>query len=208
MNGNTSSPISEEKSTPREEKLPGKKSELYEIIRFTIIAFLIVIPIRMYIAQPFIVSGDSMVPTFHNGEYLIIDEVSYAFNEPKRGDVIVFRFPNDTSRFFIKRIIALPGETININGSAVNITTKGGGKLELDENYVQADFFSQLDKTLGEDEYFVMGDNRQASSDSRAWGVLNRQYIVGRAFVRVFPLSELELYPGKIDYGIIDKEGI
>lgn len=196
MNENTPAPINE--------KPKSGKNELYEIIRFTIIAFLIVIPIRMYIAQPFIVSGDSMVPTFRNGEYLIIDEVSYKFGEPERGDVIVFRFPNDTSRFFIKRIIGLPGETIVINGNSVEIVKKDGSKIKLQEEYVKENFSSQTNKKLQDGEYFVMGDNRRASSDSRAWGILGEDYIVGKALIRIFPISGLGLYPGNIDIDTLE----
>src|SRR3990167_2019370 len=87
-----------------------------ELIRFAVIAVAIVIPIRLYIAQPFIVSGSSMVPTFENSEYLIVDEISYRLGDPERFDVVVFKYPRDTSKFFIKRIIGLPNETVDLKG--------------------------------------------------------------------------------------------
>ena len=81
------------------------KQELFELFRFTFIVLAVVIPIRIFIAQPFIVNGESMVPTFENGDYLIIDEVSYRFHQPERGEVVVFRYPTNHRRFLIKRII-------------------------------------------------------------------------------------------------------
>jgi len=177
-----------------------RKHPLLEIVEFAFIALLIVIPVRMFIAQPFIVSGASMEDTFHTGEYLIIDQVSYHLEEPARGDVIVFRYPQDPSKFFIKRIIALPGDTIEIKGNIVTLTTKDGETLTLDEPYIKSMApNTTLTETLGEREYFVMGDNRDASSDSRVWGVLQKEKIIGRAFLRLFPFSEAELFPGEYD---------
>ena len=100
------------------------KESFWELVRFAILAILIVLPIRLFIAQPFIVSGASMYPTFHDSEYLIIDEISYILGEPKRNDVVVFKYPKDTTKFFIKRIIGLPGETVDINGEEVTITNE------------------------------------------------------------------------------------
>ncbi len=148
------------------------ENPIVEIIRFSIIALLIVIPIRMFVAQPFIVSGASMENTFHTGEYLIIDQVSYQLHDPERGDVIVFRYPKDPSKFFIKRIIGLPGETVTIEGAEViikNDTTPEG--FALDEFYIKSMKNENfLTEELGPREYFVMGDNRDQSSDSRIWG--------------------------------------
>lgn len=176
---------------------------LTEIVQFAIIALIIVVPIRMFIAQPFIVSGASMEDTFHSGEYLIVDQVSYYFEEPERGDVVVFRYPKDPSKFFIKRIIGVPGDTIDISGNVVTLTNKTEGIAQvLEEPYVkEMAENTQLSETLGEREFFVMGDNRDQSSDSRVWGVLHREKIVGRAFIRLFPLPELDLFPG--EYSII-----
>lgn len=173
---------------------------LTEIVRFSIIAILIVIPIRMFIAQPFIVSGASMDDTFHSGEYLIVDQVSYQFNEPVRGDVIVFRYPRDPSKFFIKRIIGIPGDTITIENAEVTISNEENPDgFTLDEAYVQSMTPDKpLTETLGEREYFVMGDNRDHSSDSRSWGVLQEDRIVGRALVRLFPPNEFGYMPGSV----------
>ncbi len=169
----------------------------WELARFAIIAIAIVIPIRVFIAQPFIVSGSSMVPTFENGEYLVVDEVSYRLGEPKRGDVVIFKYPNDTTKFFIKRIIGLPNETIDIKGSEVTITNREHPEgLKLDQPYVKNAANDKTHFELKEDEYFVMGDNRTASSDSRYWGAVPRKLIVGRAFLRLLPPSHLGLMPG------------
>ncbi len=141
--------------------------ELWDTIKFIIIAALIVIPIRMFIFQPFIVSGESMHPTFNNADYLIIDEISYRFKQPERGDVVVFRYPNDPDRFFIKRIIGLPGEKKEV------VITEGN--------------------------YFVMGDNRGFSSDSRAWGLLPKENITGVAKLRLLPFKSISLNPGSVE---------
>lgn len=181
---------------------PSKKQKhpIIEIVEFAFIALLIVVPVRMFIAQPFIVSGDSMKDTFHSGEYLIIDQISYRLNDPKRGDVIVFHYPQDPSKFFIKRIIGMPGDSIDIKGNVVKVTTAEGKEMTLDEPYVRTMAEnSNVTETLGEREYFVMGDNRDESSDSRVWGVLQKEKIVGRAFIRLFPFNEAEILPGEYD---------
>ena len=177
----------------------AKKNDFLELLRFTIITLLIVIPIRIFIAQPFIVNGESMVPSFENGDYLIIDEISYRTGDPDRGDVIVFRFPTDKKRFLIKRVIGLPGETISISGHTVSITNSAKETLELEENYINGDFSSYGAWDLGDDQYFVLGDNRSASSDSRSWGILERENIVGKTFLRLFPLSGIDLHPGEAE---------
>jgi signal peptidase I len=169
-----------------------------EIIQFALIALVIVIPIRMFIAQPFIVNGASMEDTFHTGEYLIVDQVSYRFNEPEAGDVIVFRYPRNPSTFFIKRIIGTPGDTINIDGNVVTIINEEHPNgFILDEQYITPmspnTFISE---ELGDREYFVMGDNRDHSSDSRTWGILQRENIIGQAFLRLFPFNKVGTLPG------------
>jgi len=179
--------------TPIKEEHP-----LTEIVRFSIIAILIVIPIRVFIAQPFIVSGASMDNTFHSGEYLIVDQVSYYFNHPSRGEVVIFRYPKDPSKFFIKRVIGVPGDTVNISDTTVTITNEEyPDGFVLDEPYIKSMRNNPTTtETLGEREYFVMGDNRDNSSDSRSWGVLQEERIIGRAFLRLFPPSELMYLPG------------
>ena len=179
---------------------PKEKKEhpLTEIIRFSLIALLVVFPIRMFVAQPFIVSGASMEDTFQNGEYLIVDQLSYRFEEIERGDVVVFRYPRDPSKFFIKRIVGVPGDDIAIEGNVVTVTNINHPEgTVLNEPYVssmQPNTF--LEETLGDGEYFVMGDNRDHSSDSRMWGVLQERNIIGRAFVRLFPINAAEFMPG------------
>lgn len=179
-----------------------EKSEhpLTEIVRFSLIAILIVIPVRMFIAQPFIVSGASMDNTFHSGEYLIVDQVSYYFEQPKRGEVIIFKYPRDPSKYFIKRVVGVPGDTIEINGSTVTITNEQHPDgVVLNEPYIKSMRpGASISETLGEHEYFVMGDNRDQSSDSRTWGVLQESYIVGRAFLRLFPPGEMDYFPGSV----------
>lgn len=171
---------------------------LVELLQFALIALIIVLPIRYFIAQPFIVSGASMENTFHTGEYLIIDQLSYRFEDPARGDVIVFRYPKDSSKFFIKRIVAIPGDTIDIQEGIITLTQADGEVEILDEPYIKSmKKNTSLTEILGEKEYFVMGDNRDASSDSRVWGVLSQEKIVGRALLRLFPFSKVSVFPGE-----------
>ncbi len=179
---------------------PPQKKENFvvELVKFAVIAMIIVFPIRLFIAQPFIVSGASMEPTFQNGQYLIVDEITYRLDNPQRGDVIIFRYPRDPSKFFIKRIIALPGETLKIDGRTITIVNAAHPDgMVLNEPYVaKMDKDAFVNETLGNDEYFVMGDNRDASSDSRVWGVLKRDLIVGRAFLRLLPILDAGVFPG------------
>ena len=169
----------------------------WEIAKIVIIASVIVLPIRYFLFQPFIVKGESMMPNYQNGNYLIIDEISYRFVEPKRGDVIVFKtefiagYEGDR---FIKRIMALPGETIEVKNNKVTIT-KGEEIINIDETkYLPGvETIGDIKKTLGNDEYFVMGDNRKYSFDSRVWGVLPKKDIVGKVFLRLLPIDKLNL---------------
>lgn len=167
-----------------------------EFLTFAVIAAAILIPFRMYIAKPFVVEGASMSPTFETGDYLIVDEISFALRAPARGEVVVLRYPHDPSKHFIKRVIGLPGETVSINSGAVTVTTAGGEKIALDEPYVELPARATSTATLGADEYFVMGDNRAGSYDSRVWGPVPVNLIVGRALVRLLPVSEVGTKPG------------
>jgi signal peptidase I len=192
---------------PDENKLEEETSEqknehpVAEVVRFAIIALIIVIPIRMFIAQPFIVSGASMQDTFQDKQYLIVDQVSYYFHDPQRGDVVIFRYPRDPSKYFIKRIIGLPGDTVIIEGNKVTIENEENPRgFVLNESYVKKMTpGASLEETLGPREYFVMGDNRDQSSDSRVWGVLQEERIVGRAFLRLFPPSSIDYLPGAVE---------
>jgi signal peptidase I len=174
-----------------------KKDSVWDLVKFAVVAFLIVMPIRLFIAQPFVVSGDSMVPTFHDGEYLIVDELSYNLGYVHRGDVVIFRYPNDTKRFFIKRIIGLPNEQIFIKGDQVKIVNKDNPDgFTLVEPYINEDFSFDGTYQTNDKEYFVLGDNRNRSSDSRFWGVLPEKLLVGRAYLRLLPVKEMSYLPG------------
>lgn len=182
--------------------MPEDRSENFftELLKFALIAVVIVVPVRLFVAQPFIVSGASMAPTFESGEYLIVDELSYRLGEPERLDVIIFRYPKNPADFFIKRIIGLPGETVQISGDTITITEVAGEKIKLSEPYIKNHGNGgYLEVTLEKDEYFVLGDNRPESSDSRVWGELPRENIVGRALFRLLPLKHLDIFPGSAD---------
>jgi signal peptidase I len=185
-------------------------SFVVEIFKFAILALIIVVPFRIFIAQPFIVNGASMAPTFETGQYLIVDQVSYRFDEPQRGDVVIFKFPNDPSKFFIKRIVGLPGEVVQLaNGVTTIKDPLSDNELILDEQYLVMDKTDDhLTITLSNDEYFVMGDNRSASSDSRVWGPVPRDYIVGRAFVRLMPPGDFGVFPGAYTFTLTDDSGV
>lgn len=190
--------MDEHKETGETQEMQEKKSSLWETIKFIALALLIVTPIRMFIAQPFIVNGSSMDPTFATGQYLIVDEISYRFNEPKRGDVIVLRYPRDPKKFFIKRIVGLPGDTVEIQEGVVTIKdSKNPDGFVLNEPYIEYPKNDTLTKTVGMREYFVMGDNRAASSDSRYWGTVPEDLIVGRAFLRLLPIASAAVLPGE-----------
>ena len=168
-------------------------ANIWEIAEVVIIALVTVFFIRTFIAQPFLVSGASMEPTFDNGNYLLIDEATYYFRKPQRGEVTVFKYPGDPSSFFIKRIIALPGERAVIENGEVKVASNAQAPLELiDENYLNNATFTSgaIDITLGKNEYFVLGDNRSNSFDSRSWGALSEDDIVGLVRLKIFPFSE------------------
>lgn len=170
---------------------------IWEFASFGIIALLIVMPIRFFVAQPFIVSGSSMVPTFEDSDYLIIDEISYRLKDPKRFDVVVFRYPKDPTKYFIKRIMALPNEKITIEGATITIhNEENPDGFVLDQSFIKDPSDNSMSFDLNEDEYFVMGDNRNFSSDSRFWGPVNRDFIIGKAFIRLLPISNVDILPG------------
>ncbi len=184
----------------------------WDLFKIFLIAFLITAPFRIFVAEPFVVSGSSMYPNFHDRDYLVVDRFTYSNwkvgslnfkkgEEPKRGEVLVFKYPKDITQYFVKRVIGLPGETVQISQGQVFIYNQEkpeGFKLEeqyLPENLQTQGIVGKNGKlTLGSDELFVLGDNRPASSDSRVWGVLPKNDIVGRVFLRVLPFK---------DFGII-----
>jgi len=190
-----------EENTPTSISPAPKKGFLAgfgEFARFTLIVIVTVILFRAFIAQPFVVSGTSMVPTFQDANYLIVDEISYRFTEPKRGEVVVFKPPYEIGTFLIKRIIGLPGDQIQIKEGVVTITNDEHPEgLTLSEPYVNEDYpHENYLTTVPDDMYFVMGDNRAVSYDSRKWGFLPKKNIIGRAFLRLFPVSKLDVFPG------------
>lgn len=179
-----------------EERQSSFVGSVKEFVKFLVIASAIALPVRYFVAQPFIVRGASMHPTFETNEYLIIDELSYFFREPERGEVVVFRYPFDPRQYFIKRIIGLPGERVEIADGVVRITSDGSSKGEpLEEFYLPDGVRTDGDVSviLNAGDYFVLGDNRSQSSDGRIWGALPRGLIVGRAIFRAWPVSRFGL---------------
>ena len=163
---------------------------IWEVTKIIIVAFVLVVGLRTFVFQPFLVRGASMEPNFHNWDYLVVDEITYRFRPPERGEVIVFQYPNDPSQRYIKRIVGLPGETVEINDGKVAIFEGNSGFVLDESEYLSGGQTSgSVRIALEENEYFVLGDNRRQSSDSRNWGVLREYFIIGRALVRVFPLS-------------------
>ena len=185
-----------------EEESQSQKEGLFlfvwEIIKIALLALVIILPLRYFVAQPFFVKGSSMEPSFQDGDYLIIDEISYRFTEPERGEAVVFRFPEDPNQFFIKRLIALPGETIEIKNNRVTIFNESSpAGFVLDESgYLAPSQATEgnLKVKLSENEYFVLGDNRLHSSDSRRWGILERPFIIGKTFIRAWPFNKVEYF--------------
>ena len=174
------------------------------LFAYTVCALGLALFIRFFVAAPYVVSGSSMEPNFDNWDYLITDRISYRFTEPSRGDVVVFHLPQEYSRTLIKRVIGLPGETVAIEDTRVRITnTEHPDGFYIDEPYLDSNNLggpTGVRITLGEGEYFVLGDNRHVSSDSRSWGTLPEENIVGRVFLRLFPFSHIDISPAKATY--------
>jgi signal peptidase I len=170
---------------------------LLENLEMIIIAFLIVLPVRYFLIQPFIVHGSSMEPTFFTQDYLIIDELSYHFRVPERYEVIVLKAPNHPNQYYIKRIIGLPNETVEIKNGKVFIIESSGKKIDLQENFLPQSTITSgnLTISLNSEQYFVLGDNRVASYDSRNWGPFNKNLIVGRVWLRLWPFKRLTAFP-------------
>ncbi|PIP26222.1 MAG: signal peptidase I [Candidatus Moranbacteria bacterium CG_4_9_14_3_um_filter_40_7] len=187
---------------------------LLELIKIVLWAFLIIAPVRIFLFQPFFVQGASMEPTFENNQYLIINELGYKktevgfpgkgffsvepFKKLKRGDVVVFHYPKNRSQFFIKRIIGLSGEKIEIKNNRVTVyNSNNPGGLILDEkDYLPEGIHTSGESVieLKENEYFVMGDNRMFSSDSRSWGPVLDSDIIGKVFLRAWPPNNITIF--------------
>lgn len=167
-----------------------------DLIETFVMAGAIFVVVYFFLVQPHQVTGSSMLPNFSDGEYILTDKVSYHFRLPKRGDVIVFKAPKNQEKDFIKRIIALPGEKIKLEKGEIFINQE-----KLEENYLPSTIITLPKSLVGEgqetviplDEYFVFGDNRQHSSDSRDWGTVPQGLIIGRAWLRYWPLNKISL---------------
>jgi len=167
---------------------------IWEIIEVALIAIAAVLVIRYFLVQPFLVSGASMEPNFHSGDYLLIDEISYRFREPQRGEVIVFHYPNNESVYYIKRIIGLPGEEVEIKNGKIKIyNSENPDGFVLDESYLLGNIGdSKIEKTtISGGKYYVLGDNRNFSFDSRSWGALEENEIIGLVRLRLWPLNKV-----------------
>ncbi|HUX35581.1 MAG TPA: signal peptidase I [Candidatus Paceibacterota bacterium] len=172
-------------------------SSILEIIEITAVAFAAVFLIRTYLVQPFLVSGSSMVPNFSDGDYLLVDELTYHFRAPERGEVVVLKYPKNESVYFIKRIIGLPGERVVIKNNQITIfNQENKNGLVLDEKYLPANLgsFGDAEFDVPNDSYFVMGDNRPYSFDSRSWGMLPKTDIVGLVQFRLWPPASIKVF--------------
>ncbi|KKQ68796.1 MAG: signal peptidase I [Candidatus Nealsonbacteria bacterium RIFCSPLOWO2_12_FULL_39_31] len=171
-------------------------SFVWEILKITIIASAIVLPVRYFLFQPFLVKGPSMEPNFTNNDYLIIDEISYRFRAFQRGEVVVFKFPLNTSQMFIKRIIGLPGDMVEINNGEIKISKDGKTEVLDESEYLNSTLKTEgnISVVLNQNEYFVLGDNREASFDSRRFGVLPENDIIGRVVFRAWPFAALAAF--------------
>ena len=174
---------------------------VWETVKVVVISLAIILPIRYYLVQPFFVKGASMEPNFEDGDYILVDELSFRFRDAERGEVIIFRFPQQPSQFFIKRIIGLPEETVQVKDNQVTVFNE-----ENPEGFVLSEtYLAPEQKTLGtmttkldDNEYFVLGDNRLQSSDSRRWGPVNQNLVMGRAFLRPWPFTRASKIPSAV----------
>lgn len=209
--------ISDNKIESNNKKKQGFSAYLFELAKIIVISLVIIIPIRTFIFQPFFVQGSSMEPNFYNGEYLIVNELGYKktivgtesnqlftvvpFREISRRDIVVFRNPQNPKEYFIKRVIGLPGEKIEIKEGDVTVYNEQnpqGGVLD-ESNYLtkmlhKTECFEKCEFDVGENELFVLGDNRRYSSDSRTWGLLSKDYIIGKVLLRAWPFSEIKIF--------------
>lgn len=176
---------------------------IWEVVEVVLIAVVTVFLIRNFLIQPFLVSGASMEPNFGSGNYLIIDEITYRFREPARGEVVVFRYPGNPSTFYIKRIIGLPGEKVEIRDGTVYIANSDNPEgFALRENYLPSGLSTSgsASMELYDGDYFVLGDNRNFSFDSRTWGKLPRENIIGLARLRLLPITQVSSFSYKESY--------
>lgn len=174
-----------------------------ELAHVVIISLAIIIPVRYFLIQPFYVKGASMEPNFYDHEYLIIDELSYRLSEPERGDIVVFRYPNDPRQYFIKRIIGMPGERVVISGGKVmvhNAAHPDGVTIDESSYLGTLATMGQKDVTLGAEQYYLLGDNRPSSLDSRIFGPVPRSFLIGKVWFRGWPPEKVKLFSEKDGY--------
>lgn len=190
----------EEPATPSKSPLSRALGMVSEIAQIILISLVIIIPIRYFLIQPFYVKGASMEPNFLDKEYLIIDELSYRFGPTMRTDVVVFRYPNDPRQYFIKRVIGLPGERVRVSGGKILIAPNEKEPFKIfDERSYLGDLTTsgEIELTLGPDQYFLLGDNRAASLDSRIFGPVAKDFITGRVWIRGWPPNRFTLFSVK-----------
>ncbi|MFA4872073.1 MAG: signal peptidase I [Patescibacteria group bacterium] len=185
---------------PEQKQSLLKSALLYvaEIVQVVLISLAIIVPIRYFLVQPFYVQGASMEPNFVDKDYLIIDEISYRFKDPVRGDIVVFKYPNDPKQIFIKRIVGLPGEKVKISGGKITVYNgeHTDGLVLDEEQYLSPYVYTSGEKvtTLRGDEYFVLGDNRNSSLDSRIFGPVGQKLIIGRVWFRGWPFDKIKKF--------------
>lgn len=192
----------------------GVGSFIWEVAKVFFWALVIIVPIRVFLFQPFFVQGSSMESNFEDGDYLIVNEIGLketdvsfgdthfftvnTFKNFERGDAVVFRYPKNPSQFFIKRIIALPGEKIEVNDGKVWIFNNNhpAGFILDESGYLDENIFTRgaVTRELANDEYFVMGDNREFSHDSRAWGPITKSDAIGKVLLRAWPISKIDIF--------------
>jgi signal peptidase I len=164
-----------------------------ELLITFLLALIVVIPIRAFLFQPFLVKGQSMEPSFYTGDYLIVDEITYRFRDPKRGEIIVFKYPQNEKQKFIKRVIALPGEEVEIKEEELLVKNEKGEIVYSEKNSSNS-IFGDLKIKLEKGEFFVLGDNRAHSLDSRYFGKVKKREIIGRVVLRLFPPQRIEAF--------------
>jgi len=172
-------------------------ASILEVLEIIAVAVVAVFLVRNFLVQPFLVSGGSMYPNFENGDYLLVDELTYRFRLPERGEVVVFKYPSDPSTYFVKRIIGLPGERIVMKDGEVTVFNEGHPQgFVLDEVYLPKGTTTSGSGVydLKSNEYLMLGDNRPFSFDSRSWGPLPQPDIVGLVRLRLWPLNEITAF--------------
>jgi len=202
--------LEKENSLKNTSEVTYKGSVLFfvEALKIIALAGVTIFLIRYFLFKPFYVKGASMEPNFYSQEYLIIDEITYRFQQPKRGEVVVFKYSDTPKEYYLKRIIGLPGERVKISEGKVIIYNKEYPEgFIIDETYLPTDLITIGEKNtaLQENQYFVLGDNRPNSSDSRRFGPINKSIIVGRVIFRGWPFNRMQVFKTP-EFKIIENE--